>query len=501
MPGARLTVDPATLPTLNPGGDAEIVLGVQLPGTLQPGAYTTRLTARAGSDASTELTLGFRISLPESGAATIHLGPIPSTLRQGDLLGLTAIARDSAGAPMEGAPIAWRLEPPDGGFVGPTGAFVGYHPGPALLIGRAGGAADTAAVTIEERGLADTFERVGEGLERDRYTSDLWVHGDHAYLGSWGFRNDNPGNVLFTWSIADPTSPVRVDSLIVDARTVNDVKVHPARPLGLITHELSDDARNGITLLDLEDPSDPRPITRFTEGLESGIHNAWLDGDHAYLVVDGVGNGLRVLDVSNPEAPVVVASYWAGESFLHDVYVRDGLAFLSHWNAGLIVLDVGNGIAGGSPENPVEVSRLTDLDGQTHNTWYWPEAGYAFVGEEDPRAPGRYHVVDLRDLRTPREVATFHVPGQTPHNAWLDEDRGILYVAWYGQGLRALDVRGELLGDLSRQGREIAALRHDDGPGRCDGGTTTCSWAPQLHDGLIYLSDLNSGLVILRPGF
>ena len=33
----------------------------------------------------------------------------------------------------------------------------------------------------------------------------------------------------------------------------------------------------------------------------------------------------------------------------HDVYVRDGLAFLSHWDAGLIILDVGNGMAGGSP--------------------------------------------------------------------------------------------------------------------------------------------------------
>ena len=58
-------------------------------------------------------------------------------------------------------------------------------------------------------------------------------------------------------------------------------------------------------------------------------------------------------------------------------------AFLSHWDAGLIILDVGNGIAGGSPASPVEVSRIKTVGGQTHNAWYWPAAGYVFVGEEN----------------------------------------------------------------------------------------------------------------------
>lgn len=501
VPGSRLEVDPAVVPTLNPGATAELEIGIQLPGTLQPGTYTTTLSARAGAGARADLSLDFRIAAPDHPAAAVHLEPLPSTLRQGEVVALAAVALDSAGAPMEGAPIGWTVEPADAGFVGSSGAFVGYRPGPALLVAAVGGAADTAAVTVEARGLSGTFQRVGEGLELGRYTSDLWVHGAHAYLGSWGFRDGTAGNVLFTWSVADPASPALVDSLLVDARTVNDVKVHPDRPLGLITHELSEDARNGVTLLDLSDPARPHPLARFTQGLEPGVHNAWLEGDYAYLVVDGVGNGLRVLDISDPTAPGVVASYWAGESFLHDVYVRDGLAFLSHWNAGLVVLDVGHGIAGGSPTNPVEVSRLPDLGGQTHNAWYWPEAGYAFVGEEDFATPGRYHVVDLRDLRDPRKVATFDVPDQAPHNAWLDEERGILYLAWYGQGVRALDVTGELVGDLSRQGREIAGLRYNGGAGTCSGGTVTCAWAPQLHGGLLYVSDRSSGLVVLRPLF
>jgi hypothetical protein len=30
--------------------------------------------------------------------------------------------------------------------------------------------------------------------------------------------------------------------------------------------------------------------------------------------------------------------------YLHDVWVDDGLAYLSYWDDGMVVLDVGNGI-------------------------------------------------------------------------------------------------------------------------------------------------------------
>jgi hypothetical protein len=38
--------------------------------------------------------------------------------------------------------------------------------------------------------------------------------------------------------------------------------------------------------------------------------------------------------------------------------MKDGLAYLSYWNEGLVILDVGKGIKGGSPENPKFVSQF-----------------------------------------------------------------------------------------------------------------------------------------------
>jgi len=498
VPGATLRVTPNSIPTLGPGEAVELTLSVELTSVLQPGSYVAALTATVDED-TTSLTVVLGVPVPAGEAASVELTQLPTEVRQGDVVPLVTSARDAAGAALDGATVTWTVEPPEAGFVGSEGSFVAYRPGPARLIARAGEAADTAGTTIQARNLSGHFNEVGTGIEGRRYTSDLWVHGQYAYLGTWAFRGGTPGNVLSTWSVATPNAPTLLDSLVLDARTVNDVKVHPERPLAIVTHELAEDGKNGVTLLDLTNPAAPLPVARFTEGLEPGIHNAWLDGDYAYLVVDGVGNGLRILDVSDPSHPGLVASWWAGSSFLHDVYVRDGLAFLSHWDAGLVILDVGNGIAGGSPESPVEVSRLQGLGGQTHNAWYWPDAGYVFVGEEDYGTPGRLHVVDARDLHALREVATFDLPDDPPHNHWLDEERGVLYVAWYGAGALALDVTGELMGDLSRQGRTIAALQYRGG-GCLDGGTT-CSWAPQLHDGLLYLSDRNIGLVVLEPVF
>ena len=426
----------------------------------------------------------------------------PTELRQGDVVTYSAEGHDADGAPISEATLSWSVAPNAAGFFGAHGEFVGYLPGRAAVIVSAPGLADTLPITIQPRSLSGAVTVVGQGTQTARFTSDLWVHGSYAYTGAFGGRSEGGDTLvgrIFVWDISDPSSPSLTDSVVVDATKVNDVKVRADGAVAVLTHEGSSDGLNGITLLDLSDPAHPSPITRFTTSLEWGVHNVWIESEFVYAAVDGIG-GLRVIDISVPTNPRMVASFYAESSFLHDVYVRDGLAFLSHWDAGLIILDVGNGVAGGAPSNPVEVSRIGMAGGQTHNAWYWPATGYVFVGEEDFGTPGIMHIVDVRDLSNPREVATFRVPGAPPHNFWLDEKRGVLYLAWYQNGIRVLDVSGTLLGELDRQGREIASLQYA-AEGECFRGAATCTWAPQLHDGLLYISDVNSGLWVLRPSF
>ncbi|HEY6807951.1 MAG TPA: hypothetical protein VI160_04105 [Gemmatimonadales bacterium] len=180
---------------------------------------------------------------------------------------------------------------------------------------------------------------------------------------------------------------------------------------------------------------------------------------------------------------------------IHDTFVRDGIAFVCVWNSGVQIYDVGNGIAGGSPASPAPISTIITTGGEAHNAWwFWnPNTGekkYLFVGQEGPgtigsTSSGDIHVVDVSDLSRPREVGAFHLTGAGTHNFWMDEQRQILYAAYYHAGVASLDVSGTLAGDLSARGIDTIA------PG--DSGNTY-TWSVHQAGGSLYAIDMLSGL-------
>ena len=68
----------------------------------------------------------------------------------------------------------------------------------------------------------------------------------------------------------------------------------------------------------------------------------------------------------------------------------------------------------------------------------------------------------------------------------------MLYVGNYNAGLRVVDLSGELMGDLFKQGREIAWFLPADAKGRIPNAPMT--WGPQPHKGHVFFTDWNSGL-------
>ena len=73
----------------------------------------------------------------------------------------------------------------------------------------------------------------------------------------------------------------------------------------------------------------------------------------------------------------------------------------------------------------------------------------------------------------------------------------ILYVGYYYPGgLRVVDVSGELLGDLYRQGREIAMFVPFDPDGFV--ANAPFVWGPQPYKGHIFFTDHYSGLWAVR---
>jgi hypothetical protein len=117
-------------------------------------------------------------------------------------------------------------------------------------------------------------------------------------------------------------------------------------------------------------------------------------------------------------------------------------------------------------------------------------------GTVPTRAAGWIHIIDWSDWDNPREVARYQVPEAGSHNLWVEDD--ILYVAYYNGGLRVVDVSGELIGDLYRQGREIAMFMPYDPEGFI--ANAPFAWGPQPYKGNIFFTDWNSGLWVVRLG-
>jgi hypothetical protein len=342
----------------------------------------------------------------------------------------------------------------------------------------------------------------------DRYSSDLWVHGSWAYTGTWGgvARNGARGDVVKIWSLDAAGAPTLVDSLKVPGiSTVSDVQVSEDGALLVLSTEFG--AHAGLYVYDLTDPRAPTFLDSAL--VTTGLHTATvadIDGHRYVFAARNPENpALIIYDISAPSDISIAATVPIPPAYgIHDTFVRDGLAFVFAWDTGVIIYDVGNGIAGGSPAQPMEVSRLrTAVNGvgsaAVHNGWWFHnpvrnEQRYLFIGQEGPgvigsQSSGDLHVVDVADLAHPQEVAFFHLAGAGTHNFWVDEARQILYMAYYNSGVVALDVSGELAGDLS--GRLIAQIR----PGPVG---DTYTWGVQLAGGSLYAIDMLSGLWQLK---
>lgn len=355
-----------------------------------------------------------------------------------------------------------------------------------------------------------TFQvQAGGDNVNERYSSDLWVHGTWAYTGTWGGapRNGASGDVVKIWSLDAAGAPTLVDSLKVPAiGTVSDVQVSDDGALLVFSAERGTNA--GLYVYDLTDPR--APAFRDSVLVASGLHTATVADIDGHRYVFAARNpedpALVIYDISVPSAISVTATVPIPPAYgIHDTFVRDGLAFVFAWNTGVIIYDVGNGIVGGSPSQPTEVSRLITPANQVpggsavHNGWWFhnpvqSEQRYLFIGQEGAgvigsQSTGDLHVVDVADLAHPEEVAFFHLEGAGTHNFWVDEARQILYMAYYNGGVVALDVSGELAGDLSD--RLIAQIR----PG---GVGDTYTWGVQLAGGSLYAIDMLSGLWQLK---
>lgn len=331
---------------------------------------------------------------------------------------------------------------------------------------------------------------------------------------TWAYVATGDGFAVVDWR--NPNRPERVGTFHAPGTGIADVNVDgdllAVSSQGEHDHEddtgsVDPNAEVGTHFYDVSDPTDPQYLSTFEE-LPAGVHNAFVDGDVAYVCREFPfdDSALKIVDVSDPTDPTLLSSWRVEDAhpeldrstnFIHDVYVQDDLAYLAYWDAGTRVLDVSD------PADPVEVSWFGvapsadeeptggDLLGPPGNAHYVqpsPDGDHVYVGAETYAGDsGGIRVFDVTDFDDPQQVAEIEAEDRnngifadTSHNFDVTSNR--LYTSWYNAGTRVYDI--------TDPANPEQTYEYDP-----DGSSF---WTAVRARGFVVVSDIGGGLVFLH---
>ncbi len=320
--------------------------------------------------------------------------------------------------------------------------------------------------------------------------SSCWgyVHGDgreYALLGT------AQGTAIY--NVTDPVNSYKVGFIPGVTSTWRNIKSY--RNWVYVVSE-GPGAGEGLQVISMADPENPVLTTTLTTSF-SLAHTMHVDTTRALLFANGTrlysGSpgvysdiGMRILSLADPSNPVEIGEYGQGgypATYVHDSFEHGNRLYLACIYSGLVrVLDTTN------PAAPIELNSWTYPGAFTHNLWTDDSGTVLYVSDETQGEPIK--VFDVSDVMNPVQVNAFTPnPNAILHNVHVRGDE--LYVAGYTEGLRVLDITDP------RHPAEFASADSYAGPsGGYNGVWETYPYFPS---GTVIASDMQTGLYVYRP--
>jgi hypothetical protein len=330
------------------------------------------------------------------------------------------------------------------------------------------------------RGLARVGGVAGDGDDAI-VGYNVVVDGDHAYVvGTTG---------LHVIDVVDPAAPRRLISLRGPQDDgFNDVRL--VRGGGRAVVFAAPLSADRISVFDVTEPATPRRLVDLPEYAHSlQVARA---GERTLLYLATYEDSVPVYDVTDPTQPrrLGAPTIPGPRSGVHDLTVDGDTLYLNYTEEGMVAMDVSGGfdrpgvLLGRIPTTYSHASWVATIGGKKlviHGDEGMTPDGGAFmrVLDGDRASPG--YLRELSRWRTRPEVGI--------HNMEIHGTKA--YVAYYQDGVRVVDLADPA------QPREVAHYNTWD-PATAAGGAFDGAVGVRLVDGLVYVADLDQGLVILR---
>jgi len=175
-----------------------------------------------------------------------------------------------------------------------------------------------------------------------------------------------PASVSFAGCFADDNTGRRKTGYSHDAQCV----IYSGPDIGYSGREICFGSNEtALSIADVSDKKNPVAISIATYPKVAYTHQGWLTEDHKYFYMNDEGDepqglveGTRTLvwDVSDLEDPILISEYIAETSDTdHNLYIKGHLMYQSNYGAGLRILDIS------TPEAPMEIGFFEPGPGST----------------------------------------------------------------------------------------------------------------------------------------
>lgn len=311
--------------------------------------------------------------------------------------------------------------------------------------------------------------------------ADVFVANGHAFVS--GFEGG-----LWIVSVTDPAAPM----VVAHIEPPSPDYWNAAWVVGTTLYVAS--AERGVLLYDVTTPAMPVALGSVPAAEEAlNVHTLFVDGATLYAMSPRPDAEVLIFDIATPAAPVLLSRFRAdGASptqhrHPHDATVFDGRLYVNHWASGLVIADVTD------PARPSELGRFSYPDATSHASAVGVFGGRTIVFEGGEDWGAHLRVIDATDPSNPTLIAEYaRRPEISLHNMQLVGTR--LYVAWYQDGLRVLDVSNPA---APTEIGYFNTWRETD-PGRARSFYEGAIGIRTPGDGYLYLTDVTRGLMIFR---